>query len=369
VAKADGIEYRTIIEYKFYLLAVQPSRNGRTREQSGEDHSQGIFQSLRRCGRCADCATGYWLGGSACCLGNPEEFICRSKVGATTVKGKPQRGVSLYSYADQLGFTMTLEDCFADMYDMGAHGLEILANGHVENYPDPTDEWLEHWFGLLDKYKIVPAEYGHWVDSRMIPGRELSTRESYVSLVRDIKLAAKLGFTVMRTKLGVIDEMLTPVRNWPEFVEMALPVAEEHNVRMCPELHQPTALNSEMVDEYVDFIERTGTRHFGLNIDFGVFQTADRLQIPGMENEPSPPEDMIPLLPYSYACHAKFTHMTDELVDPTHPYDEIIGILVEHGWDGYLLSEYEGEHKDVPGHASDQLRRHHVMMRRLLGEI
>ena len=282
--------------------------------------------------------------------------------------GKPRRGVSLYSYSGEYGVTMTMEDCFADMEDMGASGLEILANGHIEHYPDPTDEWLANWYAMLERYSIVPVEYGHWVDSRRIPGRELSTRESYESLVKDIRLAGKLGFTVMRTKLGVIDEILTPVSNWREFIEMALPVAEENNVRMCPELHQPTELKSKMVDDYVEFIEKTGTKNFGLNIDFGVFQTEGRLQIPNLPNEPSAPEDMIPLLPYTYACHAKFTHMSDELVETTHPYPRILEVLQEQGWDGYLLSEYEGP-KDVLGHASDQLRRQHVMMRRLLGEI
>lgn len=283
-------------------------------------------------------------------------------------KGKPRRGVSLYSYSGEYGMTMTMEDCFADMYDMGATGLEILANGHIEGYPNPTDEWLEDWFALLDQYEIVPVEYGHWVDSRMIPGRELSTRESYESLVRDLKLAQKLGFTVARTKLGVIDEILTPVANWREFIEMALPVAEECNVRMCPEIHQPTELKSQMVDEYVEFIEKTGTKYFGLNIDFGVFQTEGRLEIPGMPNEPSLPEDMVPLLSYTYACHAKFTHVSDDLVETTHPYQDILKVLVEHGWNGYLLSEYEGQKEEL-GHASDQLRRQHVMMKRLLGEV
>jgi len=283
-------------------------------------------------------------------------------------KGKPKRGVSLYSYSGEYGVTMGLEDCLLDMYDMEAHGLEILANAHIENYPDPSSAWLDQWFSLLEKYEIVPVEYGHWVDSRLYPGRELSTQESYDSLVRDIKLANRLGFSVMRTKLGVIDEFLTPVTNWREIIEMALPVAEEHKVVMCPELHQPTALKSKMVDDYVEFIEKTGTRHFGLNIDFGVFQTAERIRIPGMENEPSPPEDMIPLLPYTHACHAKFTYMNDELEEPTHPYKAILQILQDHNWDGYMLSEYEGENKDVIGYSSDQLRRQHVMMKRYLEE-
>lgn len=285
------------------------------------------------------------------------------------LKVLPKRGVSLYSYSGEYGVSMQLEDCLMDMNDMGATGLEILANGHVENYPNPSDEWVNEWFRLMKLYDIVPVEYGHWVDSRRYPGRELTTQESYESLVTDIKLASKLGFTIMRTKLGVIDYDLNPVSNWREFIRMALPVAEEYGVVMCPEIHQPTALKSKMVDDYIDFIKETGTKNFALNIDFGVFQTSDRIEIPGQENLPVSPQDLIDVLPYTQVFHAKFTHMTDEFIDPTHPNDEIIAILLENNWKGYLLSEYEGENKEILGYASDQLRKHHVMMKKYLGEI
>lgn len=287
--------------------------------------------------------------------------------------GKPKRGVSLYSYSGEYGVTMTLEDMFADIADLGADGLEILANGHIEGYPEPTDEWVENWFFLLDKYKLKPVEYGHWVDSRLYQGCELSTRESYDMLLRDIKLASRLGFTVLRTKLGVIDDDLTPVKNWREFIRMALPDAEEYNVRMCPEIHKPTLLKSKMVDEYVEFIEKENTKYFGINVDFGVFATDPIPMHEGDELAPfmklfCPVEDLKPLLPYVYACHAKFQNMSEDFIETTTPYDEILDLLVEHQWDGYLLSEYEGPHKEIPGYVSDQLRRQHIMMKRLLGE-
>jgi sugar phosphate isomerase/epimerase len=288
------------------------------------------------------------------------------------VAGKPKRGVSLYSYTGDFGVTMSLEDCFADMRDMDAEGLEILANTHIEGYPNPSEAWIKRWFALLEKYKIKPSEYGHWVDSRLHKGRELSTKESYDMLLRDIKLANRLGFPVMRTKLGVIDDTLTPVKNWREFIEMALPDAEKYNVKMCPEIHQPTRLKSKMLDDYVEFIVRTKTKHFGINIDFGVFQSRPRRDEPQMGGRARPftpgdkAEDMVPLLPYVYACHAKFWEMTDELTEATIPYDEVLGVLIKHGWDGYMLSEYEGP-RDLYA-ASDQLRRQHVMLKRLLGE-
>lgn len=99
----------------------------------------------------------------------------------------------------EYGVTMTIEDMFADMNDLWAEGVEILANAHIKGYPEPTDEWVENWFRLLAKYNIKPVEYGHWVDSRKFPGRELTTRESYNMLIRDIKLAHLLGFKRLRT--------------------------------------------------------------------------------------------------------------------------------------------------------------------------
>ncbi len=282
----------------------------------------------------------------------------------------PKRGVALYSYSAEFGISKNLEDCFEDLYDMGAHGLEILANTHIPGYPHISEAWLDQWFALLDQYEIVPVEYGNWIDSHILGSRELTTRESYEMLARDIKIAAKLGFTVMRTKMPVISDDLAPVKNWREFIELALPLAEEHNIKMCPEIHIPTTLNAPMIQEYVEFIERTGTKNFGLNIDFSVFRNVfgeNEYRPEGFE--PSKPEELVPLLPYIYCCHAKFNHMNDQFEETTIPYPEIIRVLKEQNWDGYLLSEYEGADKYSPGYEVGQtLRKQHIMLKRLLGD-
>ena len=42
---------------------------------------------------------------------------------------------------------------------------------------------------------------------------------------------------------------------------------------MQNEVHLPTTLHTPHIrDEYLDFIHRTKTSHFGFNIDFGTFQ-------------------------------------------------------------------------------------------------
>jgi hypothetical protein len=281
--------------------------------------------------------------------------------------GKIKRGVSIYSYSGVLGVSMSLEDCFADMYDMGATGLEMLA-AHVEGYPNPTDEWIKWYWEKMKQYEITPVEFGHWVDSKLFPGRFMTTEESYERLVRDLKIANQLGFTRTRTMLGITDIYRTPVDNWREFVEKALPVAEELNIKMGVEIHIPSKVDDKyLFDHYVDFIEKTKTKNWGFVLDFGVFSNRPSSNPNTDPFRPSAPKDMIPILPYIYCCHAKFNNMTDDYNEQYIPYAEIIDVMNQNNWEGYLLSEYEGQNKSEPGYASNQLRKQHIMLSRLLG--
>lgn len=282
----------------------------------------------------------------------------------------PKRGVALYSYSAEYGFEKTLEDCFEDLCDMGAHGIEILANTHIENYPYPTDEWVDKWFRLCDKYQVEPVEYGHWIDVRVLQDRNLTTEEAIERLEQDMRLAHRLGFHVLRTKMSVINDALDPVENWRDIIRGVLPLAEKLDLKLCPEIHIPTSLKSQMIKDYVDFIKETGTKNFGLNIDFSVFRKTFRegeFVSPGFV--PSEPEDLIPLIPYIYCCHAKFFEVNEDFEETMVPYKEILTILKDNGWDGYLLSEYEGNDKYDQGYEVGQvLRRHHIMMKRILGQ-
>ena len=169
----------------------------------------------------------------------------------------PKRGVALYSYSAEFGLTKTLEDCFEDVHDMGAHGIEILANTHIENYPYPTDEWVEKWWRLCDKYEIVPVEYGNWIDSHVLGDRDLTTEESVEMLKRDIRLAHRLGFTVMRTKMPVINGLWCATRQEDsEILKSFVPPVEQLAGGFFTPLHSSShgiqqEPSSEVSAEYV----------------------------------------------------------------------------------------------------------------------
>lgn len=294
-------------------------------------------------------------------------------------------GVSLYSYGGDFLVTMSLEDCIADVADMGATGLEILADTHIEGYPTPSTAWVDRWHALVDAYDLVPTCYSSWLDTRLRKDRPLSVDEAVAILSRDLELAHRLGFALVRPKLGVVSLDLVPDPIWREAVEHVLPAAEEYEITIAPEIHGPTPLRSKIVDDYVDLARQT--EHFGLLIDTGIFQNAERGQTHSdsrfVFGDPDPelaaqvaremsrpmnedPAALVDLMPHVVHVHAKFWDMADDMTDPHVPYDAIVRTLVENGYSGSLSSEYEGP-RDLYL-ASDMVRRQQAMLRSLVAE-
>jgi sugar phosphate isomerase/epimerase len=311
-------------------------------------------------------------------------------------KANIRRGVSLYSYIGDFQSDMTLEDCFMEMDDMGARGLEILSEAHIPDYPNPSNAWIDHWYKMLEKYQITPAFYSSWLEDTTTPDETLE------HMLRDMQLARKLGFKRMRPKVAGARTQPAPGTRvgpgfgsnidpkWEEWVSRALPYAEKLDVKFAPEIHEPTTLNSQVVQDIVAFCQKTQTQHFGLQIDTGIFSTRRaRLGDSDFESEPDPerekrfmammagqggmprmvpsqPKELLQVLPYTIHFHFKFWEMLEDLTEYSIPFDGIIAALKEGGYDGWVCSEYEGPR--TQGLASLQLRRQHIMLKRLLGE-
>lgn len=297
-------------------------------------------------------------------------------------KGHPQRGIAVYSYHNLMGKTMDLEDVFLEMYDTGATCFELLTS-YIENYPNPSPAWIDKYWRLCEKYHLQPAELGHWAENHLRRGPAMSDEEIVEELKTDFRLANLLGFKTLRTKITCINEMCDPEPGWQSYIEKALPYAEKYDVRMQNEVHLPTTLHTPHIrDEYLNFIHRTGTRHFGFNIDFGTFQNQyppEGQRLPWLKLEDvTKPEEIVDFLPYSWSCHAKFSHVNENFEEVTIPYRQVIELMVNHGWSGHLLSEFEGPIRffaeesperfaqamvEIP----EQVRRHQIMLRNILG--
>ncbi|GAA0321462.1 sugar phosphate isomerase/epimerase family protein [Kineococcus aurantiacus] len=285
-----------------------------------------------------------------------------------------QYGVSLYSYTDDLGTVLTLEDAAAEIADLGATGIEILGEGNVPGYPEPSTAWIDGWHRLLQTHGLTPTNYGSWIDSSMWRHRDLTVEEGTAILARDLRLAHTLGFSTVRPKIGVVSTDLRPHPIWEGVVERNLDLAADLGIVICPEIHAPTPIRHEVVDGYVQFIERTGTKNFGLLIDTGIFQTRSFLGLhAGLSEEANeegwrrplavPMADLVDVLPHVVFIQAKFFDIGDDLVDQQIPWADVVDTLVEHGYTGWLSSEYEGVRS--PYRSLEQVRRQHSLLRSL----
>ncbi len=289
-------------------------------------------------------------------------------------------GVSLYSFMGDYGTVLDLETALAAIADIGATGVEILGEGHIPNYPDPSQEWVDDWFRLLDKYGLEPTNYGSWIDTRLhssgANGRDMTVEEGAAALQRDLRLAKRLGFRFVRPKIGVVSSDLVPHPIWTEVVERSLPLAEELDVIICPEIHSPTPIKHEVVDEYIEFIERTGTKHFGILIDTGIFQDRPIALGPGelpgqrpafMDGIAVDPADFADVAEHVVFIQAKFHDIDENLEDQQIPWEPVLRAIKDAGYTGYLSSEYEGERE--PWRSIEQVRRQHSLMRQVASRL
>ncbi|MEO8261125.1 MAG: DUF6379 domain-containing protein [Pseudolysinimonas sp.] len=290
--------------------------------------------------------------------------------------GPFQYGVSLYSFMHDFGTVMDLETAMAGIADLGATGIEILGEGHIPAYPEPTTEWIDRWFALLQTYSLEPTNYGSWIDTRLHPDRDMTAQQGADILQRDLLLAKRLGFRFVRPKIGVVSSDLVPHPIWTESVERSLDLAHELDVVICPEIHSPTPIKHPVVDDYIALIERTGTKHFGLLIDTGIFQDRPIPLRPGETRETRPafldgihvdPADLVDIGKYVVFVQAKFHDIDENLDDQQIPWEPVLRGLRDAGYAGYLSSEYEGER--TPWRSIEQVRRQHSLMRRVASRL
>ncbi len=290
--------------------------------------------------------------------------------------GQFKYGVSVYSYTDDFGSVMTLEDAFDHIADTGATGIEILGEGQIEGFPNPSTAWLDRWFGLLDRHKLEPTNMCSWVDMRLTLSHYLTVEDGAAELERDLRLAHRLGFKFLRPKFGVISHDLIPETNWEAYVERNLDLAAKLDIVICPEIHSPTPINHPVTQGYIDLIERTGSDHFRLMIDTGIFQDRPlvhwgshqvtdemREHMAFLNGIAVDPEEFIGIAKYVGFVQAKFHDIDDELVDQQIPWRPVISAIKRSGYSGYMSSEYEGLR--APWRAIDQVRRQQVLLRQL----
>ncbi|MBP1609229.1 MAG: barrel protein [Acidobacteria bacterium] len=326
-------------------------------------------------------------------------------------KHKVKRGVSLYSYQWALmekGWN--LEDCLEEAGDIGAYGIEFMLHAMKSEYPNVSNKWIDNWWAMMDKFGTIPVCYTHFGDFYRQRDGIMSLDDSVEYATWNFKLAKQLGLTKVRG-FGRHDAM-----------ERLIPVAEKLGMWIGQEIHAPATLQNNKMNDKVLKLAQKYPDTVGFVPDMGIFQKYPRplnreIQIregkltrdtalyiedaykkgtdkaavaeklKGMNPKPGDtayvdtvfragdalqnPKDLIPLIPYCKHIHGKCWEMTpgNEFDDTSILYKDVVPVLMANGFDGYICTEFEGQRMgtilDID--EIDQVRRHQVMLKRLLG--
>jgi sugar phosphate isomerase/epimerase len=318
--------------------------------------------------------------------------------------------VSLYSFQEEYFLRkMSLEDIIATCEKLDIPGIEIIGEQMVPGFPEPGEAFFEQWHEWMRKYGRTPVCHDMFLDWNIYKDRKMTEDEMLDSVVRDLRFANRLGCKVIR----VIHNTEVPV------LERAVPFAEELDVKMGIEIHAPHHFEEGWFKERIALMERLGSPYLGFTPDMGIFTrrfprvTSDRLirngahenivkyvidkfnnhdNLDNLADEVEKmgandfdremarmarfqiyenPQRLLEFMPHFVHIHAKFYEMLPDYTEYSIAYDEVVPVLIEGGYNGYLSSEYEGNRHIQGVHevdSTEQVRREQEMFKQLLGE-
>jgi Xylose isomerase-like TIM barrel len=327
----------------------------------------------------------------------------------------PRLGVTLYSFTrDFHAGRYTFEDLVvrAAELDLGP-GLEVIGFQSFRGFPNVSPELEQRFRRLVDEHGWELSCLDGNVDVAVRSDRLLDEDEILEYLQAQLATAGRLGFPVLRLQNAAT----------PRVMERLLPMAEQLGVKLGMEIHAPETVTSPWVLALRELYARLDSPYLGFIPDFGastrgispsVFETfreqgvsdelldqvAERWDALGQREFEAheeignfialahsmgaadhavnlavfavgihghqDPQAWKEILPDVVHVHGKFFDIDGGGREPVVPMEELIGVLVEGGYAGYISSEYEGWHWDTKSDAFEMVARHQALCRRLI---
>ena len=329
----------------------------------------------------------------------------------------------MYSLQDSYAVgKLDVEGTFAFLKEIGVDGMEFITDQMMHKTPHPTEETLAEWDRITEKYPAKLVCNDIFINTGLYANRTLTRRESTQLLIDELKLANRLGFPMVR--------LVSKTPN--DIIEPALETAEKLEVIMALEIHAGMSFDHPATAGFIDEIHRLKSDYLGLVVDAGIFcrrhpristkffmdqgvnqEVVDYIdaifesgsdpktffrskQTGESEYADEIPDELKKLcrgeadfmycifsggyeqspftildehMSYVKHIHGKFYEITDEGIEYSIPYDELIQYLHEKNYDGYIASEYEGQRftiPDQPVHDMEQVGLHQKMLKKYI---
>ena len=332
--------------------------------------------------------------------------------------GKIKVGLNLYSLTRELlNRSLDLEGCFRVTKELGMDQVEIIAFEQFKGYPYPSKELIKKTLDYSQKYGVGIYTYSANLPTNLKAGiRELSEDDMFYMVLNDVKYANLLGATTMRQKAGIGANVLRRM----------IPYCERYNVSIGIEVSPGQSdIHGPMMEDYLALFQEVKCPYIGFTPDFGIFsperrQGGDPLKMPlffslsdqcnrqelidlwdyavlngktgeyvkeqlgkmdlewedyvlatnilAGEKDSIIPVDMLKeMLPYTIHCHGKFHKALEDGEDWKIPTTQILNLLKEEDYDGYIMIEYEG-HDMFDIDATEAIAQHLKKYREILGD-
>jgi len=320
-----------------------------------------------------------------------------------------KRGVTVYSFKQLVAEgQLTWDQCIAAMANMGVNGIELLGQLFFRNCPDVNQEDLALWKEMMWKYGTKTVAHDFFVDRTMFRHRDLTLRESVDIVKRHVRFAAAIDCPILRIG-GTFD---------PRLFAEAAPICEEYGVKLGVEIHNgSSSWILPIIQETIEIIRKKNTPYLGIIPDMSMFvkhitegvyfmraaraanvdpvlietmktvyeqesNEAYRARCERMLLDPRPPAEaaflrqcwrteshdpkvLLEHMPYILHIHGKFWEMDEHCEETSVDYPNVLPVLAQGGYTGYISSEYEGG--GVPGDPFLPLRRFQTMLDRCIG--
>lgn len=324
--------------------------------------------------------------------------------------GTIEQAVSLYGFEERLVDVPEygLADMFAELNSLGVRKYELIGSMVFSQYPHPTRAEIAAVRALSEEYGVEINSYGGYLDKGRITGHDADDADLMLDITADLMTARDLGAKYLRS--GDIPLHL---------FEASAAMAQRYGVRIGIEVHAPHKPSDPSIQAMLAKMDELDSPFLGFVPDFGCFierpaqpaldrhiangakpelldyviahrhdgvdeagMQAKIAEMGGGEAEKWAISEMFGFLSFGPAdidgfksllhrvqyFHSKFYHVTEDLTDPQIPVQKLLAAIVESGFSGVLLSEYEG-HAFHLDDAHEQLARHLRLEQKVLADL
>lgn len=320
-----------------------------------------------------------------------------------------KRGVTIYSFKERVSNgELTWDDCIAAMTNLGVTGIELLGQLFFRNCPAINPDDVKAWKEMMWKYGTKTVAHDFFIDKTMYKHRNLTRREGIEIVKQHIEFASAINCPIIRIG-GTFD---------PEIFREAAPICEHYGVKLGVEIHNgSSSWILPDIQKTIDIIRQVDTSYLGIIPDMSMFvkhiqessyfvrgaresgvkneliefmkttyenesneayrnrcdrmlmETTDPAEkafiIQCRRTEYHDPRLLLEHMPYIVHIHGKFWEMDENNEETSIDYPNILPVLVEGGYQGYISAEYEG----TPSVADpfEPLRRYQKMLDKYLG--